>query len=147
QKRQRLLVTLLGLRHRDAEAVELAPAIALADAKIEPPVRQQIERRRLLGEQGRVVPGQYQDRGAEPHRRRLCRQVGQEIDRRRDLTEPGEMVLDEEDAVKAKRLGLADIVDVIGVDAAVAGLLARVGAGAAKKPELHRVLLTGTAAY
>ena len=45
---------------------ELVAAIALADAEIEPPVRQQIEGRGLLGDQDRVVPRQHDDRGAEP---------------------------------------------------------------------------------
>ena len=53
------LVALLGFLHRDAEPVELAPAITLADAEIEPAVREKIEGRGLLGQQRRIVPGQY----------------------------------------------------------------------------------------
>src|ERR1700693_2247094 len=55
QEGERLLVALLRLRPRHAEAVELAPAVALADAEIKPAVRQQVEGRGLFGEQGRVV--------------------------------------------------------------------------------------------
>src|SRR5436190_9192376 len=140
QKGERLLIALLGFRHRDAEAVELAPAIALADAEIEAAVRQQIEGRGLLGEECRVVPWQHQYGGAEPHRCGLRRQIGQEIQGRRDLAETGEMVLDQEHAVKAELFGLADVIDVVAVDPAVARLLARIGARAAEQSETHTVL-------
>jgi hypothetical protein len=66
---QGLLETRFGLLHRDAEALELVVAITLADAEIEAPAGQQVERRRLLGEQHRVVPRQHQHGGAEPQRR------------------------------------------------------------------------------
>src|SRR5580765_7063638 len=92
QKGDGFLVALLGLRHVDAEAVELAPAVALADAEIEAPVRQQVKRCGLFGEERRIVPRQYEDRGAEPQGRRLGGEVGQEIQGRRNLAEPGEMV-------------------------------------------------------
>jgi hypothetical protein len=39
--------------------------------------------------------------------------------------------------VKTERLGLADVVDVIGVDLAVAGLLPDLGARAAEQSETH----------
>jgi hypothetical protein len=120
--------------------VELAPPIAFADAEIEAAVRQQVESRGLFGEQCRVVPRQHQHRGAEPQRRCLRRQIGQEVEGRRDLAETSEMVLDQEHAVKAERLGLADIVDVVAVDLAVGCLLARVGARAAEQSEPHAML-------
>ena len=47
------------------------------------------------------------------------------------------MVLDQEDAVKAERLGLADVIDVVGIDAAVAGQFAGIGARAAEQSEPH----------
>src|SRR5580704_9556401 len=53
QKGEGLLIALVGLRHRNAEAVELAPAVALADAEIKAAVRQQVEGRGLFGEQCR----------------------------------------------------------------------------------------------
>src|SRR5207248_5619332 len=43
QEGERLLIALLRFLHRDAEAVKLAPAIALADPEIEAAVRQQVE--------------------------------------------------------------------------------------------------------
>jgi hypothetical protein len=49
------------------------------------------------------------------------------------------MVLDQKHAVKAERLGLADVVDIVRVDATVAGLLADIGAGAAKQSEPHKI--------
>src|SRR6185437_16584753 len=62
----RFLEPRLGFLHGDAEADELVVAIALADAEIEPAAGQQVEGRRLLGEQHRVVPRQDQNGGAEP---------------------------------------------------------------------------------
>src|SRR6266849_4146643 len=137
EKGDGLLIALLGLIHSHAKAVKLAPAIALANAEIEAAIREEIERRGLLGQQCRIVPGQYQDGGAEPQCRRLGGEIGQEIQGRRDLAKPGEMVLDQEHAVKPQRFGFADIVDVIGVDPAVARLLADFGARAAEQPEPH----------
>src|SRR5438132_6258504 len=145
QKGERLLIALLGLRHRHAEAVELAPAVALADAEIKAAVRQQVERRGLLGEQCRVVPRQHQHRRAEPQRRRLRRQIGQEVQRRRDLAKAGEMMLDKKHAVKAERLSLADVIDVVAVDLAVGRLLARIGSRAAEQSEPHAMLPSGFA--
>src|SRR5690348_14218003 len=51
------------------------------------------------------------------------------------------MVLDQEHAVEAEGLGLADVIDVIAVDPAVAGLLAGVGARAAEQSEPHYLAL------
>ena len=39
--------------------------VAFADAEIQSPARQQIDRCRLLGEQYRIVPGQHDHGGAE----------------------------------------------------------------------------------
>jgi hypothetical protein len=41
---------------RNLEAVELAVPVALPDAEVEPSAGDQVERRRLLGQQDRVVP-------------------------------------------------------------------------------------------
>ena len=139
QKRDGLLIALLGFLHRDAEAVKLAPAIALADAEIEPAIRQQVQRRGLLGEKRRIVPRQYQHRGAEPQGRGLGGEIGQETECRRDLAEPGEMVLDQENAVKPERFGLADVIDVLGVVVAVADLTADFGTCATEQSEPHRL--------
>ena len=59
----------VGLLHRHAEPGEFVVAVALADTEIEPAAGQEIERRRLLGQQHRVVPGQHDDRRAETQRR------------------------------------------------------------------------------
>ena len=58
------------------------------------------------------------------------------LQRRRDLAEAGEMVLDEKDARKAELLGLDDIVDEV----VIAGAVARRAAARARpaeKPEFH----------
>jgi len=112
--------------------VKLAPAIALADPEIEAAVRQEIEGRGLFGEERRVVPGQHEHGSAETHLRRLRGEIGQEVQRRRDLAKTGEVVLDEEHAVKAELFGFADVIDVVAVNAAVARLLAGIGARAAE---------------
>src|SRR6266700_7176404 len=66
QKRHRLVVALAGFLQRNAEAVELAPAVALSDTEIEPSIVEKVQCRSLFGEQSRIVPGQHQDRRAEP---------------------------------------------------------------------------------
>jgi hypothetical protein len=99
-----------------------------------PPVRQ-------------ATPGyatEHQHCGAEPDPRGLRRQIGQKVQGRRNLPEPGEMMLDQKDAVKTERLGLADVVDVIGIDLAVAGLLPDLGTRAANNPK--RMVDAATAA-
>ena len=52
---------------------------------------------------------------AVPSRSVLVRAAspGQQIEARRNLAEAGEMMLDDEDAVVAERLGLDDVVDLI----------------------------------
>src|SRR5215472_4714929 len=109
----------LGLRH--AEAGELISAITLADAEVEPAAGQKVERRRLLGDENRVVPGQHHDRGAETDALGAGRQVAQKVERGRYLAEPGEMVLDEKHAGKPETLGLDNVVDKIVVAVAIAG--------------------------
>src|SRR5205085_9662401 len=64
-------------------------------------------------------------------------EIGQEVQRRRDLAKTGEVVLDEEHAVKAELFGLADVMDVVAVNAAVARLLAGIGARAAEQSKPH----------
>src|SRR5262249_3153742 len=86
---------------------------ALPDPKIEPAPGEKIERRGLFGQQHRVVPRQHHHRGAETEAGRARPEPGEEIQRRRDLTVSGEMVLDDERAVKAERLRLDVVVDEV----------------------------------
>ena len=117
----RLVEPLGRLLGRDAEPGKLVAAVALADAKIQAAVRQQIECGRLLGDEDRVVPRQHDDRGAEADALGAGRQIGEQIHRRRDLAEAGEMVLDEKDAGEAEPLGLDDVIDEVVIGVAVAG--------------------------
>ena len=135
---ERFLEALVGLLHRHAKAGKLVPAIAFADAEIEPPAGQQVEGRGLLGQQHRIVPRQHQYRRAEPQMPGARAEPGQQIEARRDLAKAGEMMLDQKRAVIAQRLGLDIIVDK------VAKTLAAVGIGtgapslrAAEQSEFH----------
>ena len=42
QKRHAFIIALAGFFHRNAEAVELAPPVALADAEIEPAIGEEV---------------------------------------------------------------------------------------------------------
>ncbi len=97
-----LVIPRIGLLHRHAEAGEFVVAIAFADAEIEPAARQQVEGRRLLGQQYRVVPRQDHDRGAEAQMPSARAEPGQQVDRRRDLAIPGEVVLDDESCCESR---------------------------------------------
>src|SRR5205823_12107058 len=103
----------IRLVHIDAEAGELVVAVALADAEIEPAAGQEVEGRGLLGQKDRIMPGQHNDGGAEPQRRRAGAKPGQEVQRRRNLAVSGEMVLDYKGAAKAERLGLDIVFDEV----------------------------------
>ncbi len=135
-----------GLVHVDAETAKLVVAIAAADAEIEPAAREKVEGRRLLGEQHRVVPGQHDDRGAEPQGRGARAEPGQQVERRRNLTVAGEMVLDDKGAVKSEPLGLDIVVDEV-TEPLGAVEFRRVGARrtprrrAAEQTEPHAALL------
>src|SRR5262249_51737215 len=103
----------VGVLHRHAEARELVVPVALADPEIEPAPGEKIERRGLFGEQHRVVPWQHHHRSAEAKAARARPDPGQEIQRGRALAVPGEVVLHDERAVKAERLGLHVVFDEI----------------------------------
>ena len=134
---ERFLVPLQRFFLRDAEALELDVAVALADAEIEPAARQQVEGRGLLGEQHRIVPRQHRDRRSQPDPLGPGRQIGQQVEGRRDLARAGEVMLDQEDAVIAETLGLLDEVDQLAVALAVRGFVAAPGDGAAEETEFH----------
>ena len=147
---ERFLEARFGLFRRDLEALELAVPVALADAEIEPAVGDEIERRRLFGQQHRIVPGQHDHRGAEPQRRGAHGQRGQQRQRGRDLVPAGEVMLDREARMKAERLGLDVEVEIIAEALAGLGRKARrVGLGRTEQSELHELKTSeypGTAA-
>jgi len=80
-------------------------AIALADAEIEPALREKIQGCDLFGQQHRIMPRQHQDRRAEAQTRRAGREEGQEGERRRELAEVREVMLRHEARMVAERLG------------------------------------------
>src|SRR6185437_904362 len=54
-----------ALTARNAEAVELANHVALANAQVEPPFGQDIDRRCVLGDADRMMKGQNDDEGSQ----------------------------------------------------------------------------------
>src|SRR5262249_30587290 len=137
-QRDRLVEARLRLLGRDLEAVELAVAIALADAEVEAAAGDEIERRRLLGEQHWIVPGQHDDAGAEPQGRGAHGERREQHQRRRHLVPAGEVVLDQEGRAVAERLGLDIVVEPVAK--ALAGLgteILAVGLGRAEETEFH----------
>ena len=97
----------------NAEAGEFVVPIAFADAEIEPPAGQQVDRGGLFGEQHRIVPGQHDDRGAEPQGGGFGADPAQQVQRGGDLAEAGEMMLDDKGAVVAEGFGLDEVFDVV----------------------------------
>src|SRR5438093_4279138 len=59
------------------------------------------------------MPGQHEHRGAQSQPARARAEPGQQVERRRDLAIAGEVVLDDECAVEAERLGLDVVVDEV----------------------------------
>src|SRR5437867_9207138 len=57
------------------------------------------------------MPGQHEHRGAQSQPARARAEPGQQVERGRDLAIAGEVVLDNECAVEAERLGLDVVVD------------------------------------
>src|SRR5262245_12166708 len=108
-----LLEAGIGLLHRHTKAGELIVPVTLADTEIEPAPGQEIEGCRLLRQQHGIVPRQYCYCRAQSQPARAGAKPGQQVERGRYLTEAGEMVLDDEGAVQAKRLGLDVVVDEI----------------------------------
>src|SRR5262249_48299303 len=125
----------------DAEAGEFVVAVALADAEIEPPAGEEIERRRLFGEQHRVVPREHQHSSAQAQGRGAGTEPGQQVKAGGDLAKPGEVVLDDKGRMKAERLGLDVVLDPVAKALAAVGQFgagrraARLGA--AKKSKTH----------
>ena len=84
-------------------------------------VRDRIHQAVQLGEQRGVVPGQHDDGRAKADARGARRKIAEQVERRGDLSDAGEVMLDNENAVKAETLSLEHIVDVALVADAVAG--------------------------
>ena len=132
----RLVETLGRLLLRDAEAGKFIRPVALADAEIEPAVRQEIQGRGLFGDQHRVVPRQHHNRGAETDLLGPRGEIAEQVQRGGDLAKAGEMVLDQEHAGEAELFRSDDVPDKFVIAVAVAGRAAA-GAGAAEQSELH----------
>src|SRR5215467_2407789 len=141
QERHGLLEALGCLLDRNAKASELRLPVAFADAEVEPAIRQEIECRDLLSEQGRIVPRQYYDGASKADSPRAPCKVAQEIERSRKLPDAGKVVLDHEHAVVAEILGIEHVIDVFAVAQAVSGCPIARGLGSAEQSKLHGIIL------
>src|SRR5690349_3414206 len=139
----RLVEPIGRLGDRDAEAVELGLAVAFAVAEVDAAAAQQVERRRLLGDQHRIVPRQHHHRGAEPDMTRARGEIGEHRHRRRHLALAGEVVLDHEQVLEAQPVGLGDVLDEALVALAVLEADTALGARAAEQAELHETSPNG----
>src|SRR4029079_3618660 len=99
------LETRFGFFGRDLKSFELAVAISLADAEIEPALRKKIKRCRFLGEQHRVVPRRHDDGRTETKRLRAHSQSGQQHQGRGNLIPAAEMVFNRETYITTDKLG------------------------------------------
>ena len=118
----RFLEALGRFLQRNAEALELVRPVSLADAEIEAAVRQNVHRRRLLGEQHGVVPRHHDHGRAEPDLAGPRGKIGQQVERGGNLRAAGEVMLDQEDTVEPQPLRLDDAVDQLPIAVAVVGL-------------------------
>jgi len=115
--------------------------IPLPDTEVDPAAGQEIEGRDLLGQQHRIVPWQRDHGGAEPQGLRPRSHPRQKVQRGRDLTEAGEVVLDDERALVAERLGLDVVLDELAEPGAAVDVdPAPLGLGAPEEPETHDFL-------
>src|SRR5713101_7057940 len=88
------------------------------------------------------MPGQHEYRGAQAQPARARAEPGQQVERGRDLAIAGEVVLDDERAVEAERLGLDVVVDELAEPLAAVELgTAASRRRTAEQTELHRLLL------
>jgi len=95
--------------------------VALPDTEVEPAAGDEIERRRLLCQQDRVVPGQHHYGRAEAQSGGAHGKASEQHQRGGDLVPSGEVMLDQEARVKAELLSLDVEVEI------VAEALARLG--------------------
>src|SRR5262249_53876890 len=102
---ERLLETGLGFFGCDLESLELAVAVALADAKIEAAPGKQGQARRLFRPHPTSVPRRHDDRRAKPQCRRAHCQCSEQHQRGGYLIPSAEMMLNGKTGVKAERLG------------------------------------------
>ncbi len=129
-----LLGHLGRLVEAQAELGELAGPDALADAEVEPPAREIVERGRLGGEAQRVVEGQDVDVVAEAHARGALERGRDHQVWTREQRVVGEVMLGEPAFAEAERFGQRDLVQHLAV-----GLIVGHAAALAviEEPEVH----------
>ena len=94
-----------------AEGRKCRGRAARADAELEPPARQGVEHRSILGHAQRLLHGQRHDAGAEADARRAGRHVAQEHEGRGQAALVAvEMMLRHPGRVEAVTLGVDDLV-------------------------------------
>src|SRR4029077_2629267 len=90
----RFLEARFGLLGCNLKSLEFAVAVTLADAKIEAATGQQIERRRLFGQQYRIVPRRHDPGRAKPQGRGAHGRGSEQHQRGGHLVPAAEMVFD-----------------------------------------------------
>ena len=86
------------------------------------------------------MPGQHHDGGAEPDPRGAGREIGEQVERSRELAGAREMVLDQEDALEAQLLRVLHVGDEILVVVAVTQGIVGPEPGPAEQSEFHLLL-------
>ena len=108
-----------SLLSRDAERSKLVAPVAEAEAELQPSSAQLVDECGVLGKANRVVERCEQDRGAEPDRRRLARDRGQEREHRREIALVGHVVLRDLHRLEAGGLGPDDLSECLAVELVV----------------------------
>src|SRR5262249_104965 len=119
QESQGFVEACRGFLNGNRKAGEFGRPVTLADAEIQPAIGEKIEGCYLLRQQHRIVPGQHHHGGAEPHALGSRGKVAQKVQRRGELSNTGEVMLDHEHAVKAEILGTEDVVNILAVPNAI----------------------------
>ena len=116
QDRQRLVGAVAALAARHAERLEVALAVADADAEHRAPVREQIEDGELLGDVHGVVEREQQRLRREADLLRLAGEGGQREEGRRVVADRDRVVLRHDNEVVAEPVGGAGVLDPLLVD-------------------------------
>ena len=112
---------LARVRHVDGARIVLDPGNAAPEADMQVGIGHQAQHRQVFGEPHRFVPGEHDDRGAQPQAGTGRRDVAQEEKRRGRGVVVGKMVLQHPDAAETQCLSEAAVIQHLAVALPVAG--------------------------